>query len=516
MTNIQADYCVIGAGYSGLAAALRLKQTGSSVIVVEARDRVGGRIFSHQLSDGTSFDIGGAWVSDWPAQPHIRNLMQQVEGITGTPIKMFTQYEKGMNVLVRRDGQKGYYDATAPLLAGLPDIGEAGKLEVAAFIATLSELSTYLTPDTPWVHIDFPEDAVLLAGGAPASSTEADQMTLLEAIDTSFDIEEAKQLMYTLFSNLLGKELAKVSLLHMLYMLRTFSSDIKRMTGSGENQAEHYRLHGGAQQMALYIHHHLGDSVHLNQPVQKITNKDNEVVIETAGLCITAKRAIVAVPVSLVDKITFDPLLPPARVQLQSDFGMGCVWKIWVAYDTPFWREPGYLGQKDGLSGESVTANPDNFIMTTLDGSEDTTATGLLVAFVGGAKGMIFQQKTREERRAIILQELAWRFGDAAGKPSTNVHFLPQEPQNPVADAYFEWNWTIEQYTHGAFAGIPGAGTYTQCGETLRQPIGRVHWAGVDTSTYPYASMSGAVQAGERAATEAVLAEDASKISGKH
>ena len=508
MKAIQTDYCVIGAGYSGLAAALRLMQTGNSIVVVEARDRAGGRIFSHHLSDGTTFDVGGAWVSDWPAQPHIRNLMQQVEGLTGKPIKMFTQYEKGMNVFLHTDGHIDYYDASAPLLAGLPPIGEAGKLEVAAFIGVLSQLSTYVVADAPWTPVHFPSDLVLLTGGAPASTTEADQMTLLETIDSNLDIAEARQLMYTLFSNLLGKDLTAVSLLHMLFMLKTFNSNIQGMTGSGENQAEHYRLHGGAQQMALRIAEYLGDKLYLNEPVQKITSKDHGVVVESAGLRIEAKRAIVTVPVSLVGKITFDPALSAERVQLQDDFGMGSVWKIWVAYDTPFWREPGYQGQQEGLSGESITANSHTFIMTTLDGSEDTTATGLLVAFVGGAKGILFQQKTREERKAIILEELASRFGEAAAKPSANVHFLPLEPQNPFADSYFEWNWTIEPYTHGAFAGIPGTGTYTQSGETLRQSYGRVHWAGVDTSTYPYASMSGAVQAGERAATEALLAEE--------
>lgn len=508
MKKIQKDYCVIGAGYSGLAAALRLIQTGNSVVVAEARDRVGGRIFSHHLSDGTTFDVGGAWISDWPAQPHMRNLMQQVEGLTRQPIKMFTQYEKGMNVIVHTDGHVGYYDASAPLLAGLPAIGEAGKLEVAAFIGVLSQLSTYVVADAPWTPVNFPSDLVLLAGGAPASTTEADQMTLLEMIDNSVEIAEARYLMHALFSNLLGKDLADVSLLHMLFMLKTFNSDIHAMTGSGENQAEHYRLHGGAQQMALRIADYLGKNLYLNEPVQKITSKDQGVVVESAGLRIEAKRAIVTVPVSLVGKIAFDPVLPAGRVQLQDDFGMGSVWKIWVAYDKPFWREPGYQGQKEGLSGESVTANPDNWVITTLDGSEDATATGLLVAFVGGQKGILFQQKTREERKAIILKELASRFGEAASKPSANVHFKPLEPQNPVADSYFEWNWTIEQYTHGAFAGVPGTGTYTQSGETLRQPYGRVHWAGVDTSTYPYASMSGAVQAGERAATEALLAEE--------
>lgn len=401
----------------------------------------------------------------------------------------------------------GFYDAAAPLLDGLPPINEDGKLEVAAFLSLLGQLSAYVVVEAPWTHVDFPADLVALAGGAPASTIDADRITLLEMIDNSFDDEEGRLLMHTLFSNLLGKDLAEVSLLHQLFMLKTFNSDILAMTGSGENQSEHYRLHGGAQQMALRIAEYLGANLYLGEPVEKILNNADDVVIQSAGLNITAKRVIVTVPVSMVGKIAFHPALPVARVKLQSSYGNCCAWKIWVAYDKPFWREPGYMGHKDGLSGESVTAKPDNWVMVTLDGSEDTTATGLLVAFVGGPRGYLFQQKTREERRAIILAELASRFGEPALSPSTKVHFLPLHPQNPVADAYFEWNWAAEEYGYGAFAGVPPTGVITQGGQTLHQPVGRVHWGGVDTAIYPYASMSGAIMAGERAATEAVVAE---------
>ncbi len=513
MQTIQADYCVVGAGYSGLAAALRLKQTGNSFVVVEARNRVGGRIWSHHLSDGTTFDVGGAWVSDWGLQPHVLNFIQQAEAISHKPIKFFTQYEKGMNVLMHENGRVSFYDATAPLLDGLPSISEEGKLEVAGFIALLGQLSTYVVVDAPWTPVDFPEELVLLAGGAPASTTEADRMTLLEMIDNSFENEEALQLMYTLFSNLLGKPLGEVSLLHMLFMLKTANGDIQALTGSGENQCEHYRLHGGLQQMALRIAEHIKPFLRLNHPVQKISSNHSGVVVESAGLRVEAKRVISTVPVALLDKIIFDPPLPAARTTLQEGYKGGDVWKIWVAYDKPFWREPGYMGQKEGLSGESVTADPNNFLMVTLDGGEDTSAIGLLVGFVGAAKGDIFRQKSREERKAIILEELAQRFGKPAAHPSSKVHFLPLEPQSPVADPYFEWSWGGDPFTRGGFAGIPHAGIYTECGETLRHPYNRIHWAGVDTCTYPYATVSGAIQAGERAATEAILAEAAGPVS---
>ena len=61
--RVEADVCVVGAGYAGLTAARRLSQQGRSVVVLEARDRVGGRIWTEPLADGTPVDRGGAWLA---------------------------------------------------------------------------------------------------------------------------------------------------------------------------------------------------------------------------------------------------------------------------------------------------------------------------------------------------------------------------------------------------------------------------------------------------------------------
>ena len=57
--RLEADVCVVGAGYAGLTAARRLTQGGKSVVVLEARDRVGGRIWTYKLPDGTPVQVAG-------------------------------------------------------------------------------------------------------------------------------------------------------------------------------------------------------------------------------------------------------------------------------------------------------------------------------------------------------------------------------------------------------------------------------------------------------------------------
>src|SRR5580765_4079365 len=61
-TRVDVDVCVVGAGYAGLTAARRLTQAGKSVAVLEARDRVGGRVWTYSLPDGTTIDRGAGWL----------------------------------------------------------------------------------------------------------------------------------------------------------------------------------------------------------------------------------------------------------------------------------------------------------------------------------------------------------------------------------------------------------------------------------------------------------------------
>lgn len=94
------------------------------------------------------------------------------------------------------------------------------------------------------------------------------------------------------------------------------------------------------------------------------------------------------------------------------------------------------------------------------------------------------------------------RFGTPAAQLSPTIRFPAVPPQNPAPDNYFEFNWSIEEFARGDFAAIPGPGVYTGVGfgPALRAPFGRIQWAGVDSATVPYASFSGAVQSGKRAA----------------
>jgi phytoene dehydrogenase-like protein len=160
-TRLIADYVVVGGGYGGVSAAWELHKHRKRVIVLEANSRVGGRVWTSQLSDGTPFEIGGQWVSDHNAQPDVRDLMGEF-GIV--PYKMF---DEGLNVFVGSDGSVATYNANDPDPAQvLPPISLAGKLELDAFVLSLGEMASVVDRNAPWDDVDFPPGLPVLGPAA--------------------------------------------------------------------------------------------------------------------------------------------------------------------------------------------------------------------------------------------------------------------------------------------------------------------------------------------------------------
>lgn len=502
---LSADVVVVGAGYAGLGAAWELLKHGQRVIVLEANPRVGGRVWSSQLSDGTLFEIGGQWVSD--AQPDIRTLMTEL----GVGNSIYPTYDEGNNFFVGADGTVAQYNPNNPdPFQALPPINDVAKAALIAAFVAMSAMASVVNVESPWDDVAFPEIPGLLG---PQTTAEADRWTVDSWLELNLGddplIQDAKRLLQAAIGGVFGVDTGAASLLHLLFFIQTFGGNFLNATGSGPGQAEQFRVAApGAQQMALLIADRLGPgAVRLNSPVKLIQQNDRGVtVITTTGLVVNAGRVIVAAPSTLDGFIRYDPILPPDRAQLQQRLPQGSVWKIWLVYDRAYWRE-----QKPPLTGESISIFPGDFIPNARDGGgpvEENTP-GLMICFAVGDKARALNAMTREARRAQVLSEMVHRFGAPAAQLSPTIRFPAVPPQNPTPDNYFEFNWSIEEFARGDFAAVPGPGVWTGVGfgPAIRAPFGRIHWAGVDTSTGPnYASFSGAVQSGKRAAAEVLAA----------
>jgi monoamine oxidase len=217
----------------------------------------------------------------------------------------------------------------------------------------------------------------------------------------------------------------------------------------------------------------------LNAPVYAVDQSDSGVVIRHARGEVHASRLIVAVPPALAARIDFIGALPAMRTQLHSRMPMGSVIKALIAYERPFWRERGWSGEAIsdiGPFGAVADATP--------PGSRH----GFLVGFFAGRDGQQMAQATEGERRRMAVQSLQRYFGPDAASPI----------------GYLDKDWISDPWSLGGYIGVMGPGTLTANGPALREPCGRIHWAGTESATRWTGYMDGAIESGERAAAEAI------------
>ncbi|UGS38932.1 flavin monoamine oxidase family protein [Capillimicrobium parvum] len=444
-----ADIVVVGAGLAGLTAARRLQQQGRRVVVLEARDRVGGRILNHTFADGTIVELGGQWVG--PTQDRVLALAEEL-GL-GT----FPSYEAGDHILSVDGEARRWQDETFGL-------DEKALIDVAETQAALETLAATVPLDAPW---DAPD------------ARDLDAQTLESWLAAHMRTEHGLSFWRMLVPALFSAETDQMSLLHFLFYIRSGGMiDMLVATGGG---AQDSRVTGGSQTIASRMAEQLGDAVRLGCPVHLIRQDAGgvEVVHEHGG--VRAERVIVAVPPALAGRIRYLPALPARRDHLTQQVPMGCVIKMQVRYDAPFWRE-------DGLSGFVLSLDDPVGVM--FDNSPEDLRSGVLLGFLEGEHATAASLMEAGDRRELVLGCFAKHVGERALAPIE----------------YVEQDWTAEEWSRGCYGGRMGTGVWTRYAQALREPVGRIHWAGAETSAVWNGYMDGAVRSGEQAAQEALAA----------
>ncbi|TXL62932.1 flavin monoamine oxidase family protein [Aeromicrobium terrae] len=445
------DVVVVGAGISGLVAARNLVAEGKSVLVLEARDRVGGRVLNHTLSGGAVIESGGAFVG--PTQDHVLALAKELG------VETFKEYVDGKNIYVPGLlGPMKYTGTVPPDPAILPD----------AFLlqTRIDQMSKQVPVDAPWT--------------APRAK-EWDSITVDQWIRQASVVPKVQDVLLSYFQPSFGTDAKNMSLLFFLWYIATAGNEknagtFERSSGTA-GAAQDSRFVGGSGQIPLRMAAQLGDRVALNAPVRRIIQSAAGVNVVTDRGAVRAKRVVVAVPPPLVVGIDFAPILPPRRLQLMQRMAMGTLMKCDAVYATPFWR-------KKGLSGSGL--NTKGAVRVSFDNSPPDASVGVLLAFVGGSTWETYGTMPLAQRRKAVLEGFAAIVG--------------KEALNPIE--YVEQDWTHERWTMGSPIASPSPGAITSFGSTIREPHGLVHWAGTETSTYWSGFMDGAVRAGERVATE--------------
>lgn len=445
---VDADVVVVGAGLAGLVAARRLSAAGREVVVLEARDRVGGRLHDHDLGDRQVVEVGGQFVG--PGQDRVLALAGEL-GIGLVPV-----HDRGRHVL-RLGGRHQHY-RTVPRIAPWV-LADAGR----AFLR-LDRAARRVPLDAPWM--------------APGAA-DLDSQTFETWIRDNLRSEQAQDVVRLAFRTMLAAEPSDVSALHVLFFLRSgggFRSLTEVAGGAQES-----RLAGGAQQLAIRMAERLGGRVWLSRPVRRVQWGDDRVeVVAGSGdgtVTVRARRAVVAVPPALAARIAYEPALPAVRDQLLQRLAHGAVVKVNVVFDRPWWRDL-------GLSGQG--AADDGLISATFDNTPAAGVPGVLMGFVEGRNALALGAMDPAAQRSAVLVALRTLFG----------------PRVRTAREVIITDWSAEPWTRGCYGANFPPGAWTGFGRALRRPVGPLHWAGTETADRWALYMDGAVASGERAAAE--------------
>ena len=447
--RLETDVVVVGAGLAGLAAARALEASGMRAIVLEARDRVGGRVLNHDLGNGDVVELGGEWIG--PGQLRVNKMVAELG------LETFPTYCDGENLLDLHGRVKRYTGEIPPLpVAALADLGQSQF--------RFDRLAKRVPVEAPW---------------AADQAVRWDEETFATWVRRNTRTASARFFWEVFSEAVFAAEPQDFSLLYALAYTHA-GGGVNSLIGV-RNAAQQDRIVGGTQLIAHRMADPLGDAVRTSVPVRRIVQRADGVDVEADGLAVHARRVIVSIPPVLAGRITYDPVLPARRDQLTQKMPAGSVIKINVIYDEPFWRAEGLSGQVAG------DRSPIKF---TFDNSPASGSPGVLVCFLEGAQARIFGRLDAGERRRAVLGSLAGYFGKRAGMPVD----------------YVEQDWSAEEFTRGCYGAHMAPGVMTQFGPVLREPIGRIHWAGTETAGVWSGYMDGALTSGERAAAEAIAA----------
>ena len=441
---------VVGAGLAGLTTALDLVASGWDVVVLEARDRVGGRVKTLRtpFSAGLHAEAGGESIDDGHDQLLAMLLRFGIKTERRAPLK---PYDATTFVGGRR----------LPLAAFLAGSGGKVLTDYLRFGDAVAALATGVDPDHP-------EQA--------ANASALDAMDLGTFVKAQGLVPDADFLVRRTYGSEYNCEVGSLSMLFVAQQEAVVSSGGGLLIG-----AETMRVSGGNDRLPLAMAAALGDRVRLGHPVRLIEHRADGVRVHAAPSPAPAAVApvdaawlVLAAPVPPLRRVRFDPVLPAAVAAMIAGLDLGQAAKVVREYSLPFWSAEGVSGFTLTDLSYGVGWSPtDSYVATA----------GILSQFITGDAARI----------AASLPELE-RI-DTFGAQLDRV--LPEGV--PLStDRRASMAWLNEPYTGGGYA-VFQPGQMAPFWPVLREGTGRIRFAGEHTSSLA-GYMESAVRSGHRAA----------------
>ncbi|MBS1977329.1 MAG: FAD-dependent oxidoreductase [Bacteroidetes bacterium] len=437
---------IVGGGYSGLAAARALHRAGKKFILLEARNRVGGRTFTHRFEDGKYSDLGGQWIG--PTQDRMYELAKEYS------VDWYETYNEGKNILDLNKTLRHYTGL-------IPKMDVLSLLNIDFLLKKLERMAKSIPLESPW---------------AAADAMSLDSISLEAFVQKHCYTRSCYKVVRAGLETVYACELNEVSLLHALFYIRS-GTNLNNLL-SIQDGAQQHRIAGGMQTLAEKMSEEFAASIRLQSPVTHVRQEESKILVGGDQFLFEADHIIIAIPPVLIPSIRFYPELPLKKNQLIQKMSMGIVGKVIGVYEKPFWRQAGFSGQ--------VVADENSPFQTLFDSSPSNGAYGVLLAFCIADRARDFFSRSQEERRKIATDTFVKYFGQEA---AAQLH-------------YIDHCWADEAWSKGCYAGLYPTGAWVNFRSELAAPTGKIHWAGTETSSVWYGYIEGAVRAGERAVNE--------------
>lgn len=452
MDATKTTVVVMGAGISGLSAARLLRQHGVDVVVLEARDRVGGRTWTISDPVCNNVDIGGAYVG--PTQRRVIRLATELG------IQFHKIYDT--DLFRFRIGDRNYlFNDLVPQVYNPLQL-----LDLNAVVIKLVSIIKQIPRDAPW---------------KAEHALEWDRMTMKEFLEQSCWTAFARDVMSAVIRVILAAETYEMSVLSFAWYIGAGQGFLRVICTTHGGQER--KFVGGAMQLSDRMAAELPPgTVRLSTPVVRVDQRSGDGVTVTAGdgSTFAGEYAVSAVPLALLNRVEFQPALSSRKLQLIQSMPMGSCVKTMMYYDKPYWK-------RGGLSGGAATH--DLVTVWCIDDTKPDGSSPCILGFVNGAYAK--RSLSAEDRKKALAEQYARMFDSP-------------ELRRPIN--YIEKNWAEEEYAGGCYVSHYPPGILTSFGDVIRQPTGRVFFAGTESATYWSGYMEGAIQAGERAAREVLHA----------
>jgi monoamine oxidase len=443
----ESKVLVVGAGIAGLTAAYRLRQFGVSVDIVEARNRVGGRMYTARNVGGTSLyaDIGGEFIDT--THTSLRSLAKELG------LQTVDLYAADQGLV----GETNYY--------------QGRKIKE-------SEIAQWSIPLIKKIKQD-----LATLGNQPVTyrsknpvAMKLDNISIAEYLERSQIHPILNQMLQDGYTTLYGRDAAEQSCLSMLLFIGTDGG-----VNLSSDSDERYQIKGGNDQVPSLLAKSLANVIQTETELEAINMTANgryRVSLHSGNGSFEKiyERILLAIPYTTLRAIALNVNLPPVKEKAISELGYGTNSKLVTAYKQRLW-----------VTRYKSTA----FISTDLDFNSTWESTrnhqgkfGLITNFTGGKQGFAIGQNSGEYQAQILLLQLEKIFPG-----------ISQERQGEAVRAY----WTGEQYTQGSYSCYL-TGQWTGISGVEKQTVGNLFFAGEHCSQKVQGYMEGGCRTGEVAA----------------